>query len=111
MRPETIFMHRLCLQLGFWPHPDFLYNVLTSKQISDWIEYSKIEPFGFPLKYFQLGQVATIMASWTKNKKPDAFLPKVFDPNKKPQSDEDIAKIIRSMAKRGIKKSELRKKK
>jgi hypothetical protein len=38
-------LYRLCLA-GLAPHPRFLKRVLNSRDIADWIAYSRVEPFG-----------------------------------------------------------------
>ncbi len=40
-----MFLFRLCLTLGV-PHPDYLIDMLTSKQLADWMAYASIETFG-----------------------------------------------------------------
>jgi hypothetical protein len=40
-----MFLFRLALQLGY-PHPDFLLQQLDSRQLSDWLAFYAIEPFG-----------------------------------------------------------------
>lgn len=39
-------MFELCLQLGV-PHPDHLLQVLSSAQVTDWLAFAELRPFGF----------------------------------------------------------------
>ena len=39
---------RLCLALGC-PHPDYLLEKITLKQLYEWQMYASLEPFGFPM--------------------------------------------------------------
>ena len=41
-------MFRLCLALGTYPHPDYLGELLSDRQVREWMLYAEIEPFGSP---------------------------------------------------------------
>jgi len=41
-------MFRLCRELKC-PHPEFLGEILTLRQVNDWIEHYAREPWGFPV--------------------------------------------------------------
>jgi hypothetical protein len=39
-------LYRLCLELGDFPHPDYLLPWLTWEQVKGWRQYSREEPWG-----------------------------------------------------------------
>ena len=40
-----MLLFKLCLAVGY-PHPDYLREVLTGKQLNDWYAYASLEPLG-----------------------------------------------------------------
>lgn len=55
-------MFRLSLALGF-PHPDYLLEQLDSVQISEWMAYANIEPFGSLAEDLRLGQTTAMIGN------------------------------------------------
>ena len=47
---------RIALALGF-PHPDYLLETLTWKQLLDWLIYYELEPFGEERADYRIGQL------------------------------------------------------
>jgi hypothetical protein len=59
-QPERRFYFRLCLALGY-QHPDVLLSQLTSRQITEWIAYSQLEPFGERNRDLYFGKVVEML--------------------------------------------------
>lgn len=57
------------------PHPDILLKQLTARQLYDWEEYERIEPFGFPAEDARMGiqAAATFWAQGAKDVRPEDF--------------------------------------
>ena len=74
------------MALGY-NHPDYLLETLTSRQISEWEAYSRLEPFGEErgdLRMAILTSHITNMVSSLyskKNEKPKMVSPSVFMPH------------------------------
>jgi len=57
-------LFRLCLALGYWPHPDYLEPLLSTRQQDEWRAFELIEPFGEQWNDIQFAKLrATIAAS------------------------------------------------
>jgi hypothetical protein len=86
------------LSLGY-PHPDYLLKCLTSRQISEWIAYFKIEPFGPPAEEMRFGVLAasTLLPHVKKGTKID---PRDFTVSLKPETknkpDADLGSQLKS---------------
>lgn len=48
LQRESDFLFRLCRELKC-PHPEFLGDILTLRQVNDWIEHYAREPWGFQI--------------------------------------------------------------
>lgn len=72
-------MFRLALALGF-PHPDYLLEVLSARQLAEWQQYYSLEPFGFPAESWRSGIVASVIANANRKKGRKAFQPSDFMP-------------------------------
>lgn len=105
-----MFYFRLCKELGY-PHPDHLLRQLTSSQLTEWIAYSMVEPFGTDIQDLRMGMICTVIANfftWAYSdpkKKAKTFQPKDFIPDylaqeekkaKPKQTTEDIRAILQT---------------
>ena len=61
------FLFRLSLALGY-SHPRHLLSELTSRDISDWIAYSVVEPFGSEKEDSRFGVLACLYANAHRKK-------------------------------------------
>jgi hypothetical protein len=71
-QPGRRFLFRLALQLGF-PHPDHLLRCLDSHQLSEWIAFAGLEPFGDLRADFRAGQIAATLANVHRGKETEPF--------------------------------------
>lgn len=55
-------MMRLALELGA-PHPDFLEEELTMRQVSEWVEFYHSEPWGYEAADTRNALLALVTAS------------------------------------------------
>jgi hypothetical protein len=69
-----LFLYRLALHLGY-PHPDHLLQCLTAKQLSGWLNYHSIEPFGEYRSELRHGQTMALTANINRDseKHPEPF--------------------------------------
>ena len=79
------------------PHPDFILEKLTSKQLTEIIAYNSVEPFGHDTLYFMLGQLISLLYNVNKGKNhstkgPWDFIPFIKYDNKK--QDPSVIKSI-----------------
>lgn len=58
-----------------YPHPDYLLKYLTSRQITEWFAYYKIEPFGPHAEEMRFGIIGALLVNFF-TRKPN----KVADP-------------------------------
>lgn len=63
-----------------YKHPDYLYEEITSSQLTDWIAYNNVEPFGHDMLYYMIGQAIAYFYNanrkkGTPAKKPWDFIP------------------------------------
>lgn len=96
-QPARKFAFRLCLELGE-VHPDYLLPRLTSRQLSEWMAYFDLRPFGQDYTDQQIAQVACILAN--ANRKPYSEPHKLEDflPHKeREQSPGEMKAILRSV--------------
>lgn len=84
------------------PHPRILSEQLTSREITDWIAYEMVEPFGEYRADLRAGIVAATVANVHRPKGRRAFKPEEFMPNfgerKQQQSVADMHMIFREFA-------------
>lgn len=59
-RPCRRYLFRLCVELGL-PHPDYLMDLLTSEQISEWLAYDRLEPIGQWRADYRLGVLCALI--------------------------------------------------
>ena len=45
-------------------HPDYLLDQLDSRQIAEWIEFARLEPFGERMADIRAGQVCATVANY-----------------------------------------------
>jgi len=62
------------------PHPDYLLACLTSRQVSEWIAFSELEPFGEQIDWLRTGVLASLIANVNKQKGAKPFKPTDFMP-------------------------------
>jgi len=74
-----VFYFRLALALGF-PHPDYMLAILSSAQITDWIEYYRVEPWGEPVNWQRHGESMAMQANIHRGKNARVFRPGDFMP-------------------------------
>jgi hypothetical protein len=88
-------------------HPDYLLDVLTSKQLSEWEAYDRIDPIGTWREDFRMAQICCVVANSIGGGKKDgnAFAPMDFMPNwsgekvePPKQSAEEMADILKMIA-------------
>lgn len=99
-----------------YPHPDYLLELLDSRQISEWMAYYAIEPFGQYPEYLRAGIIAATIANVHQGKKGRRFTAEDFMPKEpsasrpKKQSVAEMKAIMQQIA--GLtKKKKLTKKK
>lgn len=83
-RPIRRFAFRLCLAgVGSFPHPDMLLEVLTSKQLSEWMAFAQLEPFGERNRDLSIGLMTSLLANVNRDKKrkKEPFVPEDFMPS------------------------------
>lgn len=90
-QPGRRFLFRLALQLGF-PHPDHLLRCLDSHQLSEWIVFAGLEPFGDLRADFRAGQIAATLANVHRSKDTEPFqasdfFPTLTDAERKPSNE------------------------
>lgn len=81
-------------------------SVLSSRQLSEWMAYDRLEPFGEERADLRAGVVASVIANVNRGKKGKAYSPQDFtlkfgeqeaeEPYK--QSTEEMKKIMMGMA-------------
>lgn len=81
------------------PHPDFILNKLTSRQLTECIAYHRIEPFGHDTLYFLIGQLTSIIYNSNRGKnapakKPWDFIP-FIKPFSKKQSSNEMLNLLK----------------
>lgn len=98
-------MFRLCLALGY-PHPDYLLRMLTSRQITEWLAYYDLEPWGETRADLRAGIVASTLANCHRDPKqrPEAyravdFMPYRERPEQKMTAEERSAGIKQLLTK------------
>lgn len=79
------------------PHPDYLLEFLSSRQLAEWWEYYGMEPFGWVADNWRAGLVASTIANVNRGKSRRAFKPTDFMP--KPPDDTPPAKKLRDSLK------------
>jgi hypothetical protein len=74
---------------------------MDSQELTEWIAYSQIEPFGSFNGFYQSGTIASILANtYSKNKKfsPMDFVPECFKEKPKKKTAKDLKTVLESMA-------------
>ena len=90
------------------PHPDYLGNILTHRQIVEWILYDSLSPFGDERADYRQAVTSALLVNVNRGKNSKAASPLDFMPFSKwkklqPQSiKEQKAVIANIMASRGI---------
>lgn len=66
----------MSLALGF-PHPDYLLEALSARQLAEWQQYYALEPFGHPIESWRAGMLASVIARPNSRKRLKAsdFIP------------------------------------
>jgi hypothetical protein len=87
----------LALQLGY-PHPDILLAQLSSSQISEWMAYASIEPFGEFREEIRHGRIMHLldMAHFKRDKplSPIDFMNFIDQPEEKELDPEKAYELI-----------------
>jgi len=93
------------LALGF-PHPDYLMECLTSKQLSDWEIFYAVEPFGEEAEWSRIGRYCSLLINLklkegTKQFTPYDFMPSLYEGkrSRKEQTTADHVDLMRLMIK------------
>ena len=77
---RRLILHRLCLHFGYpCVHPDVLAEVLTERQLDDWLTYAEVEPFGTPADDYRAALAAWAALSPHAGRRrltPEQFVPK-----------------------------------
>lgn len=88
--------------MGF-PHPDYLLECLTAKQLSDWEIIYAIEPFGEEAEWYRLGMhLCTIVNTKLKEGAipftPYDFMPPLYEGerSRKKQTPDDMKNLLSS---------------
>lgn len=81
-----IFLHRYSLAIG-WPVP-LLKKIMSARDISEAIAYSRIEPWGEEREDFRAGIVASTIANVNRASNSKPFTPRDFMPDfsRKPET-------------------------
>ena len=94
------------MALGF-PHPDYLMEGLTSKQLSDWEIYYAVEPFGEEAEWSRIGRDCSLLINLKLKEGKEQFTPFDFMPelyegkrSRMKQTSEDHVGMMRSMIKK-----------
>lgn len=100
MRHDRRFLYRLCLALGY-PTPESLLSVIDSRQISEWMAFYEIEPFGYDrLEYGHAIVAREVRRCMGGGDEPvEAFLPKFGPPDHK-SSDSMRRGVLEYVARR-----------
>jgi hypothetical protein len=92
------------LALGI-PHPDYLLECLTSKQLSDWEVFYAIEPFGEEADYYRTGLLCANLINIklkkdAKHLTPHDFMPSLYEGERslKKQTVDDMQQLLSSMS-------------
>jgi len=64
------------------PHPRYLYQYLSSRDIAEWMAYERLEPFGPLRDDVRSGTLAAVLTSALTGEKysPDDFYPSLREP-------------------------------
>ena len=88
---------------------DLLLASMTSKQLSEWVAFYSLEPFG--QEWLQTGTISAIIAETHRNKKlksdpyqAEDFIPREKDPDPSPDELKDKARMIFAAWSRGSSK-------
>lgn len=99
MEAARRFAFRLCLALGV-PHPDYLGELLSVRQLSEWRAFFDVEPWGFEVEDTRHAMQAFIAAraAGSKSAKLDTFrlIPPERPVEEEEDSDERLARQIRA---------------
>jgi hypothetical protein len=94
------------------PHPDYLNEVLNSKQLREWEIVYSLEPFGEYTEYLRTGIVASTLINLqlkkdSKKVSPFDFIPEVYtgEKSKEKQSVEDMKELLSSMSSEKVKRN------
>lgn len=71
------------------PHPDYLDAVLSSKQLTDWIAYSLLEPFGSRREDARAGTIAATVVNMQKGKNAQSVSANDFFPEFTPSKEKE----------------------
>ena len=90
-------LFRLCTVLKY-PHPDYLAPLLSSKQISEWDAYFKIEPLEWRQDY-RAGMICAILhnANYKSKRKPEDFFPELKAVIRRKQSVSEMKDLLMGM--------------
>ena len=77
--PERRFLFKLCLAFGI-PHPRYLMQHLTSRDVAEWMAYNQLEPFGEWAAFWRSGLIASILANIYRSRNAKEATPKDFMP-------------------------------
>lgn len=92
-------MFRLCLALGV-PHPDYLEQMLSLRQLAEWQRFYGLEPWGAEFEDMQhaLNRLVTMRAAGSKTARLEHFR-LVREPEPEPEGEDDgyrLAKQVRA---------------
>jgi hypothetical protein len=97
------------LALGV-PHPDYLMEMLNSKQLRDWEVVYSIEPFGQYPEYVRMGVIASTLINiklkkGAKKLTPLSFVPPLYGGKKtdEKQTIDDMKEGLSSMSGKKVK--------
>jgi len=99
LRPTRLFLFELSLALGI-PHPDFLIEQLSSRQISEWIAFARIQPLGESRSDWRMGRLAALIANIHRAKDAPEYRPEDFYEPYEPPSQDDLSARLQAFFKR-----------
>jgi hypothetical protein len=93
-----MFAFRLCLELGIL-HPDHLMRSLTSRQLSEWMVFYGLDPFGEQRADLRAGIVASVVNNRWRGRhetprEPADFMPFREQPK---QTPDEIKRTLRTI--------------
>lgn len=79
-----------------------LESTLTNSELTEWLAYNRIEPFGSEMEDYRAGIVASTIANVNRSKGQKAFTPKDFMPfaeKEKSSVSQDVIKLFSELGK------------
>lgn len=92
-QPTRQFAFRLCLALHV-PHPDYLLQMLTSRQFAEWLAFFGMMPFGQEYSDYVVASVGAALWNQQRGKNVEPIRPSDLLP-RPPQDTDEIKTALR----------------